>query len=381
MMFMKLLSIGCGYIGSVLAEELVNSLDFEKLVICDTTKEKIEETAKKIGERVFPLQLDISNYSNLLKIIDNADLVIGLSPGRLGFKVMKACVEKKKNLIDLSFMAEDPFFFQESALEAGVNIIPDCGVAPGLSNMLIGKSSSQLDEVEDAIIYVGGLPQNPKPPLNYKVTWCVEDLFEEYTRKAKIIRNGKTVEVDALEGLEEIEFEGFGKFEGFFTDSVRSLHHTIKANNMWEKTLRYPGHVEKIKLIKKLGLLNKKPVKSMNISPWEFMCKFWEENLSFFEEKDLVLMRIKVSGKKDSTKFLHTYELVDYFDEQKNITAMGRSTAYTAFAVIKLMIKNKINRKGVIPPEILGMNKKLFEEIQNVLKEKNIKIIEKIEKI
>jgi lysine 6-dehydrogenase len=379
-MFMKLVSIGCGYIGSVLAEEIVHSLDFEKLIVCDSTKEKIVETAKKLGERVFPLQVDISNYSNLLEIIDNVDLVIGLSPGRLGFNVMKACVEKKKNLIDLSFMAEDPFFFQKSALDGGVIIIPDCGVAPGLSDILIGKSLSQLDEVEDVLIYVGGLPQNPIPPLNYKVTWCVEDLFEEYTRKAKIIRNGKTVEVDALEGLEEIEFEGLGKFEAFFTDGVRTLHDTIKANNMWEKTLRYSGHAEKIKLIKKLGLLKKEPLTSINMSPWEFMCKFWEENLGFFEEKDLVLMRIKVRGRKDSTKFLHTYEVVDYFDEHRNITAMGRSTAYTAFAVIKLMIENKIDRKGVIPPEILGMDKKLFEEIEHTLKEKGLDIKEKIER-
>ena len=264
---MKILSIGCGYIGSVLAEELVNSLDFEELVICDTTKEKIEVTAKNLGEKVIPLQLDISNYSNLLGIMDDFDLVIGLSPGRLGFNVMKACVEKKKNLIDLSFMAEDPFVFQETAVKAGVTIIPDCGVAPGLSNMLIGKAASQLDEVEDAIIYVGGLPQNPKPPLDYKVTWCVEDLFEEYTRNAKIVRNGKTVEVEALQGFEEVEFEGFGKLEGFFTDSVRTLHHTIKAKNMWEKTLRYPGHVRKIELLRELGLLSKKPLESINISP------------------------------------------------------------------------------------------------------------------
>jgi saccharopine dehydrogenase-like NADP-dependent oxidoreductase len=378
---MKLLSIGCGYIGSVLAEELVNSLNFENLVICDSTSEKIEETAKKLGERVFPLQLDISNYSDLLKIIDDADLVIGLSPGRLGFNVMKACVEKKKDLVDLSFMAEDPFFFQESAFNAGVSIIPDCGIAPGLSNMLIGKSSSELDTVEDAIIYVGGLPQNPIPPLNYKVTWCVEDLFEEYTRKAKIIRNGKTVEVDALEGLEEIEFEGLAKLEGFFTDSVRTLHHTIKANNMWEKTLRYPGHVEKIKLIRKLGLLNKEPMKSINMSPWDFMCKFWEENLSFFEDKDLVLMRILVIGRKDLRKLLFTHEIVDYFDEMRNITAMGRSTAYTAFAVIKLLIENKIRRKGIIPPEILGMDRNLFDEIQNILKEKGLIIRETIKEI
>jgi len=181
--------------------------------------------------------------------------------------------------------------------------------------------------------------------------------------------------------LEEIVFEGFGKFEAFFTDGVRTLHHTIKANNMWEKTLRYPGHAEKIKLIKKLGLLKKDPMTSINLSPWEFMSKFWEENLNFFEEKDIVLMRIEVSGKKDSTKFLHTYEVVDYFDEQRNITAMGRSTAYTAFAVIKLVIENRIDRKGVIPPEILGKDKKFVEEIQHTLKEKDLKIKEKIKQM
>ncbi len=378
---MKILSVGCGYIGSVLAEELVHSLDFEKLIICDSTKDKIVKTAQKLGERILPLQVDISNYSKLLEIIDKVDLVIGLSPGRLGYNVMKACVEKKKDLIDLSFMAEDPFLFKKAALEGGVTIIPDCGVAPGLSNLLIGKSSSQLDEVEGVSIYVGGLPQNPIPPLNYKVTWCVEDLFEEYTRSAKIIRNGKTVEVDALEGLEEIEFAELGKFEAFFTDGVRTLHHTIKAKNMWEKTLRYLGHAEKIKLIKKLGLLKKEPIKSINMSPWEFMVKFWEENLSFFEEKDFVLMRIKVSGRKGSTKYLHTYEVIDYFDEQRNQTAMGRLTAYTAFAVIKLMIENRIDAKGVIPPEILGMDKNLFEDIDQTLKGKDIEIKENVEAI
>jgi saccharopine dehydrogenase-like NADP-dependent oxidoreductase len=378
---MRLLSIGCGYIGSVLAEELVRALDFEELIISDSTKEKIEETARKLGERVVSLQLDISDYSNLLEVIDNADLVIGLSPGRLGFNVMKACAEKKKDLIDLSFMAEDPFVFQESTPDSGAIIVPDCGVAPGLSNILIGKSSSQLDEVEEVSIFVGGLPQKPVPPLNYKVTWCVEDLFEEYTRKAKIIRNGKTVEVNALEGIEEIEFEGLGRFEAFFTDGVRTLHHTIKAENMWEKTLRYPGHAEKIKLIKKLGLLDKEPMSSLNMSPWEFMIKFWEENLSFFEAKDLVLMRIGVSGRKDSAKILHTYEVVDYFDERKNITAMGRSTAYTAFAVVKLVIEKRIAQKGVVPPEILGMDKKIFEEIRHILKERNLEIKEKRERI
>lgn len=364
-----------------MAEELIQNLDFEELILADGTKKKIEETAKKLGSPVFPFQLDIENNKNLSRIIDSADLVIGLSPGRLGFSVMKACIEKKKDLVDLSFMAEDPFLLQNQACDSGVVVVPDCGVAPGLSNILIGKSASQLDQVEDVSILVGGLPQDPKPPMDYKVTWCVEDLFEEYTRKAKIVRNGRMIEVDALEGLEEAEFEGLGKFEAFFTDGVRTLHHTIKAENMWEKTLRYPGHAEKIKLIKKLGLLRKEPMNSMNINPWDFMIKFWEETLSFVEEKDLVLMRIRVTGRKGSKKFLHKYEVVDYFDERKNITAMGRTTAYTAFAVVKLVIEKKIGRKGLVPPEILGMNNNLFENIQQNLEKRDIKIRETIQKI
>ncbi len=137
-----------------------------------------------------------------------------------------------------------------------------------------------------------------------------------------------------MEGLEELEFEGMGDFKAFFTDGVRTLHHMIEANNMWEKTLRYKGHSERIKIIKELGLIRKEPLKSTNISPWKFMCRFWEEKLSFFEEEDFLLMRIRVSGRRNSTRTSHTYEMIEYFDERRNITAMGRTTAYTAFAVI-----------------------------------------------
>jgi len=378
---MKILSIGCGYIGSVLAEEIVCSIDFDELIICDSEEERIEKTGRELGEKVFPLRKDISDYSTLLEIIDDADLVVGLSPGKLGFKVMKACVEKRKSLVDLSYMTEDPFVFQKKSRRRGITIIPDCGVAPGLSNILIGKASSQLDKVQDVTAYVGGLPQKPMPPLNYKVTWCVEDLFEEYTRKVKIVRNNETIEVDALEGLEEVEFEGLGKFEAFFTDGVRTLHHTIKARNMWEKTLRYKGHAEKIKFLRDLGLLEKRPLTSVNLSPWAFMRSFWKEKLSFFGDKDFVLMRIEVTGRKESANFIHSFEMVDHFDEERNVTAMGRTTAYTALAVIKLLIENRIERKGVVPPEILGMDRELSREIECTLRERDIRVKEKVEEV
>jgi saccharopine dehydrogenase-like NADP-dependent oxidoreductase len=380
-MIMKILSVGCGYIGSILAEELVKNLDFERLTICDRAKQNLEKIANKLGEKVHPVQLDFSKYSNLLKIIEDADLVIGLAPGKLGFSVMKACVEKQKNLVDLSYMVEDPMVFDKQAVDSGIVIIPDCGVAPGLSNILIGQASTQLDELEDVVVYVGGLPQNPRPPLNYKVTWSVEDLFEEYTRKTKIVKNYELVEVEALEGLEDVEFEGIGVFEAFFTDGVRTLHQTIKAKNIWEKTLRYKGHVEKIKFLIKLGLLSKERLRTAPISPWEFMCKFWTERLSFFEEKDVVLMRGIITGRKGSTRLKHTFEVVDFFDEKRNITAMGRTTAYTAFAVIKQLFENKIEQRGVIPPEILGMNISLSKEIEKLLKERNIHITKSLSQL
>ena len=378
---MKILSIGCGYIGSVLAEEIVRSIDFDELIICDSEEERIGKTGRELGDKVFPLRRDISDYSTLLETINDADLVVGLSPGKLGFRVMKACVKRRKSLVDLSYMTEDPFVFQKKAAEGRITIIPDCGVAPGLSNILIGKASSQLDKVEDVIVYVGGLPQKPMPPLNYRVTWCVEDLFEEYTRKARIVRYGETIEVDALEGLEEVEFEGLGKFEAFFTDGVRTLHHTIKARNMWEKTLRYKGHAEKIKFLRDLGLLEKRPLTSVNLSPWAFMRSFWKEKLSFFEDKDFVLMRIEVTGRKESANFTYSFEMVDHFDEERNVTAMGRTTAYTALAVIKLLIENRIERKGVVPPEILGMDKELSREIECTLRERDIRVREKVEEV
>jgi saccharopine dehydrogenase-like NADP-dependent oxidoreductase len=378
---MKIVSVGCGYIGSVLAEEIAQNLEFDRLMICDSEKQGITRLANKLGDKVHPCQLDLSKYAKLVKIIGSADLVIGLAPGRLGMNVMKACVEQQTSLVNLSYMGEDPLVFHQQAVDGGIVIIPDCGVAPGLSNLLVGHATTQLDELEDVIIYVGGLPQNPQPPLNYKVTWCVEDLFEEYTRKTKIVKNYELVEVDALEGLEDVAFEGMGTFEAFFTDGVRTLHHTISAKNIWEKTLRYKGHAEKIQFLIKLGLLSKERLKTVPISPWEFMRNFWTEKLSFFEETDVLLLRAIITGRKGATRLQHTFEVVDFFDEKRNITAMGRTTAYPAFAVIKLLMENKIDKRGVIPPEILGMNPEIFKEIESLLKERDIQITKSLRQL
>ncbi len=370
--------MGCGYIGSVLVKHLSERAPSAEIVISDENKETIERVVLLINrDKVSSFQLNFSDYDRLVKVARDFDILIGLAPGRLGYKTMKAAIEASVDMVDLSYMPEDPLTLNEDALKAGVTIIPDCGVAPGLSNILVGRAVSMLDKVKSVHILVGGLPQMRIPPLDYKVTWCVEDLIEEYVRKAKIVKDSITIEVEALDGLEEIEFPSVGKLEAFYTDGVRTLHHTIKGvNDMWEKTLRYPGHAEKIKLLRDLGFFDEKPM-IKGISPRSITAKLLEQKLSMPEIKDLLAMRVEVDGVREGVKIRYIYEILDYYDERKNVTAMGRTTAYTASIVIQLLAENVIRENGIVPPEKLGMREDVFDRILMELERDGIKVNER----
>jgi len=380
---LRILTIGCGHIGSVLTKDLAQNLPSAEIVISDSDEKRIKEVHAALSKsNINWIQLDASDHSRLVYTLKDFDLAVGLAPGKVGYQTVKACVEAGVDMVDLSYMAEDPLTLKEKALEASVTIVPDCGVAPGLSNILVGRAASLLDHVEEVFILVGGIPEKPVAPLDYKVTWCVEDLLEEYTRKAKIVKDGKLVEEDALNGLEEIEFPEIGKLEAFYTDGIRTLHHTLKGvRNMWEKTLRYPRHVEKIKLLRDLGFLDESKFKEINLSPRELTIKLLEQKLSLPAIKDLLLMSVRVKGAKNGSRVLYTYYLQDYYDEKEKITAMARTTAYTTSAVIQLLAKGAIEEKGVVPPEKFGMNEKLFDMILKELKKKGIDVNEKSEEI
>jgi saccharopine dehydrogenase-like NADP-dependent oxidoreductase len=366
----RILTIGFGYIGSVLAKHLSNKIPSAEIVISDE-KKKIDLPINM--KNLSYLQLDLIDYDKIVKTAKNFDIIIGLAPGRFGYKTIIASIEASVDMVDLSYMPEDPLLLNERALEAGVTIIPDCGVAPGLSNILIGRSLGVFERIKDVFILVGGLPQKRLPPLEYKITWCVEDLIEEYVRKAKIVIDGKTIEVEALSGLEEIEFAGIGKLEAFYTDGVRTLHHSIKnAVNMWEKTLRYPGHSKKIKLLRELGFFDEKKVGSS--SPRRLSINLLEQKLSMSEIKDFLVMKTRVNGIVGNECISHGYSIMDYYDENKKITAMGRTTAYTASIVTQLLAKKVIKEKGVVPPEKLGTDKEIFEKIMTGLREEGIEI-------
>jgi saccharopine dehydrogenase-like NADP-dependent oxidoreductase len=371
---MKILTIGCGYIGSVLVRHLSERIPSAEIAVSDENREAIMKAISSIGRgNVKPLQLNIHDYDRLVKVAEDFDILVGLAPGRLGYKTVEAAIEAGVNMVDLSYMQEDPMTLNDRALKAGVTVIPDCGVAPGLSHILVGRAVSMLDKVKNVIILVGGIPQNRIPPLDYKVTWCVEDLIEEYVRRPKIVKNGKTIEVEALDGLEEVDFPGIGKLEAFYTDGVRTLHHSIKGvENMWEKTLRYPGHAEKIKLLRDLGFFDETPIDG--VSPRSLTIRVLERKLSLPEIKDLVAMRVDVDGVKSGREICYSYILIDYYDDERKVTAMGRTTAYTASAVIQLLARGEIKEAGVIPPERLGMDRKCFERIMEELERDGIRV-------
>jgi saccharopine dehydrogenase-like NADP-dependent oxidoreductase len=189
---LRILTIGCGHIGSVIARELAEALPSAEIMISDSQRERAEEIASNIGlDNVRFIELDVSDQRTVVKALTDFDLAVGLTPGRAGYGAVNAAIQAGVDIVDLSYMSEDPFTLNEAALDAGVCVVPDCGVAPGLSNLLVGRAVSQLDEVHEVSVLVGGLPETPTPPMNYTVTWCVEDLIEEYVRDALIVKDGR----------------------------------------------------------------------------------------------------------------------------------------------------------------------------------------------
>jgi saccharopine dehydrogenase-like NADP-dependent oxidoreductase len=316
----------------------------------------------------------------MVKKINKFDMVLGALPGDLGYSAQKAAVEAGVDMVDVSFTPEDPLGLDEAAMKAGVTIIPDCGVAPGLSNLLVGYSASRLDTLDEAHILVGGIPETPVPPLGYAITWSADGLIDEYTRDVSIIVDSRNIQVPALSGLEEIDFPGVGKLEAFYTDGLRSLVKSFpKVKSMYEKTLRYPGHVEKIKLLRELGFFSEEPLiidTGTRVSPKFITARIFERSLWNPEIGDILAMRIEVIGEVNGMQHNYRYKVLERFDQETGISAMARTTAFTAAIVAKMLALGKISLKGVIPMEKLGMNHKFVRSLISNLEKKGVQIKE-----
>ena len=376
--YMRILVVGCGKIGSVAIKDISESMRNTDVVVADKDEVKAREVSENIGgENVSWIKLDVSNQKELVSFMKNFDIVLGFLPGNLGYKLMKACIQAGANLVDVSFTPENPLNLNEEALKSNVTIVPDFGLAPGISNFLVGNAVKKLDKVNNVYIMVGGLPEKPVPPLGYTITWSPESLIDEYTRKARIVRKGKMTEVEVLSGLELIDFPEVGKLEAFYTDGLRTLLYTIRnVKEMWEKTLRYPGHAEKVKLLKDLGFFSEKPVRidGLNVVPRKLTAKLFEQKLSKPKVKDVVVLIVEVSGFQNGEQIRYVYRLLDHYDEKREITAMARTTAYPASITAQLILRNIVKEVGVIPPEKLGMDDEFSNSFLKELEKRGIKI-------
>jgi saccharopine dehydrogenase-like NADP-dependent oxidoreductase len=293
----------------------------------------------------------------------------------MGYKTLEAVIDAGKNTVDISFFPEDVLQLEKLAKERNVTVITDCGVAPGMSNFIIGRYNEEM-KVTSFECYVGGLPKERKPPFQYKAPFSPIDVIEEYIRPARLVEGGSVVTKPALSEREIIVFDEIGELEAFNTDGLRSLIFTMKnIPEMKEKTLRYPGHIDLIIALKQAGFFETDPllINDAAISPLQFTSRIfinqWKLNP---EEEEFTIMKVIVKGEKDGTQKTVEYNLLDRYDKATKISSMSRTTGYTCTAAVNLIAKDLFTEKGVFPPELVGKHKNCFDFVINYLKERNV---------
>lgn len=368
----NIIVLGAGMVGSTMAIDMAKN---HSVTLTDFNKSALDKAVKKC-EKLTTIVLNVTDKAALQKTINHFDLVICAVPGFLGFETLKSIIEAGKNVIDISFFPENSLDLFELAKQKKVTAIVDCGVAPGMGNIILGYYNEKLN-ITDFECLVGGLPKIKKWPFNYKAPFSPVDVIEEYTRPARYVENGNVVVKDALSDVEFVDFEGVGTLESFNSDGLRSIIYTMAhIPNMKEKTLRYPGHIEYINVLKKSGFFNEEKINinGIDVSPLEFSSKilFNEWKLGDTEE-EITVMRITLKGtnKIGEIKTI-VYNLHDEFCPKTNTSSMARTTGYTATAAANLFLDGLFSEKGVFPPELVGKNEKCFNYFLNYLKERDV---------
>jgi saccharopine dehydrogenase-like NADP-dependent oxidoreductase len=378
---MKVLVLGSGLVGRPMAIDLAKDNNFQ-VTVADLSKKNLDRIPD--GLPIQKIEKDLSNLIELSSLIKSYDIVLNAVPGFLGFNTLKEIIKAGKNVVDIAFFPEDPFELDELAKKNNVTAIVDCGVAPGMSNIFSGYVDNILDKTETILIYVGGLPEVREYPYDYKAGFSPIDVIEEYTRPARYVENGKLVIRPALSDPEFLNFPQIGTLEAFNSDGLRSLAFTINAPNMKEKTLRYPGHIEKMMVLRESGFFSQDEIdiKGIKIKPIDFTSKIlfpmWELKDG---DVDFTVMKVIVEGEKDNEKLRYTYNLFDRHDKETNVHSMARTTGYTATTVLRMLAAGKFNRKGICPPEYIGQEAGCLDFILSGLKSKNIFYQEVIEKL
>jgi len=368
----NIIVLGAGMVGSAMAIDLSKQ---HNVTLTDLSQEVLNKVKQK-HNNIEMLQLDVTDIELLSNQIKQHDLVICAVPGFLGFRTLKAIIEAEMNVIDISFFPENSLELDTLAKSKNVTAIVDCGVAPGMDNIILGYYNEQL-ELTDFECLVGGLPKVKKWPFSYKAPFSPMDVIEEYTRPARYVENGKEIVREALTDCEYVEFENVGTLESFNSDGLRSIIYTMPhIPNMKEKTLRYPGHVEYIKVLKESGFFNETSIEvnGTEVSPLQFTSKvlFNEWKLGETEE-EITVMRVTLKGLNNNGEIEEiVYTLHDEYCNETQTASMSRTTGYTATAAANLFLDGLFEEKGVFPPELVGKHEACFKYFMKYLEARNI---------
>lgn len=377
---MKVIVLGAGLVGGPMALDLSKDRDMEVTVV-DSDIKKLSKFSEKT--KIDVIEADLSVPGKIGQLIQPFDMVLSAVPGFMGFQTLKAIIESGKNVVDIAFFSEDMFELDALAKKHQVTAISDMGVAPGMSNLLAGYADHQLEKTEKVIIYVGGLPKVRQWPYQYKAVFSPADVIEEYTRPARYVLNGKEIIKPALSEPEPIDFDEIGTLEAFNSDGLRSIARTIKGDFMIEKTLRYPGHIELMKVFRESGFFShtEMAVNGMMIKPIDFTSKLLFKQWKLNEgEEDLTVMKVIVEGIKGPERLRFEWDLFDRFDPETGIHSMARTTGYAATMALRMIKSVLYTQKGIIAPEMIGKNKRCVDFILQGLSERGVKYRENLTK-
>lgn len=388
--------LGAGMVGSVMAVDLARDAGW-KVTVADGRASALQaasDRARAAGVALGTMNADLSSAAELRRAIEPADIVLGALSSAIGFVTLQRVIEAGKNYSDIAFMPEDATDLDALAKSRGVTAVVDCGVAPGMSNMIAGHEVAKLAEANSVAIYVGGLPRERRLPFQYKAGFAPGDVIEEYTRPTRLVEHGRVVVREPLTEPEMLDFEGLGTLEAVNTDGLRSLVKTLNVPFMKEKTLRYPGHYDLMRAFKATGLFGTEAidVRGVRVAPRDVIAALMFPKWTYEpREEDLTVMRIVVEGRASAGGggvVRTTWDLVDFYDRAwgggvergGGATSMARTTALPATAVARRIASGALKEPGVIPPELLGRRAGFLAPIVAELAGKGIRYMSRVER-
>jgi len=356
---MRAAVLGSGLMGSVIGWDLARSEGVDSVVVADIDPERLMSVRKRApGKKLSTELLDLKDKRGLVSFLSGFDVAASALPHGVVHPSDVAAVEAGAKLVNIAF-EDEQMALDAQARKTGAVLIPGCGVAPGLGGVLLAHGLEQMGGGDEGHILVGGLPQKPLPPFDYRLVFSIVGLLREYIDDARVFRDGRLQKVRPFSTVESYEFPTpVGKLEGFCTDGLASLVYTMKGmKTLDEITLRWPGHAEKMGLLMESGFFSREKVKvgGTEVSPLEVSWEVLGKKLAEGDPRDMTVMRVIAKGRKGSV----VYDMIDRYDEEDRVSSMGKTTGYTGSIVTQMLGSGEVKGKGVIPPEVAVQGKRV----------------------